>query len=205
MPVGLLLKALACSHYASSLRQPDWAVTAQPCNLTINGLADHFGVMPMQAVRPTAVFYHGAPWKLRWKPLKAAQKVFEHLQRRTDCNSNPLPDFVAIARSCTIRSLIPTFIIPPDKVVRMIMVRSVDEPAIQQIPLWDQVVIRPPTAIPLLFTEPGGSGDTMPTNHSARMLACSPRGTGRAPRHKSIDDSDEWCPPVATGVCRHAF
>ena len=163
-----------------------------------------FLVLCLKAVRPTAVFYHGAPWKLRWKPLKAAQKVFEHLQKRTNCNSNPLPDFVAIARSCTIRSLIPTFIIPPDKVVRMIIVRSVDEPNSANSTLGPKV-IRPPTAIPLLFTEPGGSGDTMPTNHSARMLACSPRGTGRAPRHKSIDDSDEWCPPVATGVCRHAF
>ena len=51
-----------------SLRQPDWAVAVQPSNSTINGLADHFGVMSVQAVRPAAVLTKGKPWKLRWKP-----------------------------------------------------------------------------------------------------------------------------------------
>ena len=60
-------------------------------------------------------------------------KISEHFQMRTDCNSNPLPKWVAIARSCTICPLYQPLSLLQIRLSRVIMVRSVDELDISQV------------------------------------------------------------------------
>ena len=60
----------------------------------------------------------------------------------------------------------------------------------------------PPSAIPLSFTEPMYSDNTMPATHRTEMLAGSPQGQQQsttAPNHLPIEmvpPSGHWCVPA---------